>query len=308
MGYATDLVLGDPRRWHPVAGFGAVASHAEHRLYRDSRGRGVLVTGSLVVGTVLFAATAERACRSLGARTLLTALTTWSVLGGRSLEREAYTVAGLLDAGDLPAARQRLRHLVGRDTDQLDAAEISRAVVESVAENASDAVVGPLLWGGLAGVPGLLGYRAVNTLDAMVGHRSPRYRNFGWAAARLDDLVNLPASRLSGLLCLAAEPRNAGQAWRVWRRDAPAHPSPNAGVVEAAFAGSLGLRLGGTNVYPGSGAEPRPAMGSGPAPSPADIPRATRLARRIGYGAIIAALVPAVIRALMPRITRQLAR
>lgn len=289
LGYAADRILGDPQRRHPVAGFGTTASLVEQRLYRDSRTRGAAHTGVLIGGILLLGAAADRASKTGTVHTLVTALATWVALGGRSLEREAHTIAGLLDAGDLETARRRLHHLVGRDTDSLDAAEMARAVIESVAENTADAVVAPLLWGGVAGVPGLLGYRGVNTLDAMVGHPSARYRNFGWAAARLDDLANLPASRLSGLLTLAAEPAGARAAWRTWRRDAGRHPSPNAGVVEAAVAGSLGVQLGGTNSYPGSGSEHRAVMGTGRTPRPSDIARATRLARRIGIGAMITA-------------------
>jgi adenosylcobinamide-phosphate synthase len=166
------------------------------------------------------------------------------VLGGRSLEREALAVHRHVAEPDLAAARQRLTHLVGRDTAELPESEIARAVVESVAENTSDAVVAPLVWGALAGVPGLLAYRAANTLDAMTGHHSARYERFGWAAARLDDVLNLPGSRLAGLLTAACAPATAHDTLAAWRRDARRHPSPNAGVVEAAFAGALGIRLG----------------------------------------------------------------
>ncbi len=199
---------------------------------------------------------------------------------------------------NLASARSRLTHLVGRDTSRLGPSEISRAVVESVAENTSDAVVAPLLWGALGGVPGLLGYRAVNTLDAMVGHHNARYERYGWAAARLDDVLNLPGARLAGLLTLAAAPARARAAWRVWRRDAGAHPSPNAGVAEAAFAGALGVRLGGTNVYYGSRVEHRAIMNGGRPAKPCDIPRATTLARRVGHSAAVASAVLAAIRGL----------
>lgn len=298
-GYAADRLLGDPRRWHPVAGFGRTALAVEQRLYADSRTRGVLYNGVLVGGAVALGVLAERAVRRPLARTALTATATWAVLGGRSLEREAAAVHGLLESGDLPAARRRLTHLVGRDTDRLDAGEVSRAVIESVAENTSDAVVAPLVWGAVAGVPGLLGYRAANTLDAMVGHRNPRYQNFGWASARLDDLLNLPGSRTAGLVTLAASPGRTGAVWSTWRRDAAAHPSPNAGVVEAAFAGSLGLRLGGTNRYDGSRVEDRAVLGDGRRPAPHDVVRANRLARRVGAGAtVVAALVAASVAGL----------
>jgi adenosylcobinamide-phosphate synthase len=158
-----------------------------------------------------------------------------------------------------------------------------------MAENTSDAVVAPLLWGAVAGVPGLLGYRAVNTLDAMVGYRSARYLRFGWAAARLDDLVNLLPARVSGLLFALLAPAVGGSpaaAVRAWRRDAAAHPSPNAGPVEAAAAGALGVRLGGRTVYT-HGVEERPRLGSGRAPTPDDLRRAARLSRLVGVAAAV---------------------
>ena len=285
LGFAADRLLGDPRRLHPVAGFGAAAGALERLRYADSRRRGATYTAVLVGGAVLAGTALERAAPGPVARTAVTAAATWTVLGGRTLEREALAVLGHLDAGDLEAARRRLTRLVGRDTRSLDAAGISRAVVESVAENTSDAVVAPLVWGCLAGVPGLLGYRAANTLDAMVGHRSPRYERFGWASARLDDLANLPGSRLAGALVVALG-RRPGDAWRTWRRDAAAHPSPNAGVVESTFAGALGIRLGGTNAYDGR-VEHRAVMGDGRAPEPQDVRRGVRLARRVGVGAAI---------------------
>ncbi|MEI7058837.1 cobalamin biosynthesis protein [Nocardioides sp. CCNWLW239] len=295
LGFLLDRILGDPRRHHPVAGFGTVAMRAEQAWYADDRARGVLHAAALVGGAVALGAAAERLAPGRIGTALVTAASTWAVLGGRSLEREALAVHAHLDAGDLPAARQRLTHLVGRDTAELDASEVARAVVESVAENTSDAVVAPLVWGALGGVPGLLGYRAANTLDAMVGHHNDRYERFGWASARLDDLLNLPGSRLSGLLTLAAAPSRARQAWQAWRRDAAGHPSPNAGVVEATFAGALDIRLGGTNRYYGDRIEHRAVMGDGRAASPADIVSATTLARRVGIGAALVAAGYAVV-------------
>ena len=285
LGFTADRLLGDPERGHPVAGFGAVASRLEQRMYADSRLRGAAFTASLVGGAVLVGVAAERLPIP---RPLTVAAATWMVLGGRSLEREADAVHAHLAAGDLPAARTRVQRLVGRDTDRLSASEVTRAVVESVAENTSDAVVAPLLWGAVAGVPGLLAYRAANTLDAMVGHRNARYERFGWASARLDDLLNLPAARLAGLLVVAGpDGRAAAQAWRA---DARRHPSPNAGVVEAAFAGALGIRLGGTNTYyGGQRVEHRAILGDGRAAEPGDVPRTTRLALRVGIGAAVTA-------------------
>ena len=169
---------------------------------------------------------------------------------------------------------------------------MARATIESVAENTSDAVVAPLLWGAVAGPAGLLGYRAVNTLDAMVGHRSPRYARFGWAAARLDDLANLVPARVTALLAATHDPRPA---LRAWRRDAPHHPSPNAGAVEAAFAGALGVRLGGVNRY-GDEVQDRGFLGDGRAPEPSDIGQATRLAERVSLMALALAALAATAR------------
>lgn len=294
LGYAADRVLGDPRRFHPVAGFGTVAAALEGRLYADSRARGAVHAAVLVGAAAGLGAAVERATEGRPlARTAVTALATWAVLGGRSLEREATAVHDLLEGGelhegDLPAARARLRCLVGRDTSTLDASQVARAVVESVAENTSDAVVAPLVWGSAAGVPGLLAHRAANTLDAMVGHRNARYERFGWASARLDDLLNHPGARLSGLLAAVSAPGRAGEALRAWRDHAARHPSPNAGVVESAFAGALGVRLGGTNRY-GDRTEHRPELGHGRPAEPRDVPRSTALARRVGTGAALVA-------------------
>jgi adenosylcobinamide-phosphate synthase len=296
-GYAADRLLGDPHRWHPVAGFGAVAAGLERRVYVDQRTRGVLHVAALVGGAAALGGTAERlSSRRPLLRAVVTALATWAVLGGRSLEREALAVHDHVTERDLPAARQRLAHLVGRNTTTLSKSEVARAVVESVAENTSDAVVAPLVWGALAGVPGLLAYRAANTLDAMTGHHNARYERFGWAAARLDDMLNLPGSRLTAVLTAACAPATARETLAVWRRDARRHPSPNAGVAEAAFAGALGVRLGGTNTY-GDRAERRASLGDGRAAAPADITRAVRLGRRVGAAA---ALVTAAAAAAMP--------
>ncbi len=288
LGYAADRAWGDPRRLHPVAGFGTCALALERRIYRDTRASGVAHVLILVGGAVGLAYAGEQATRNPLARTALTAAVTWAVLGGRSLEREADTVHAFLAAGDLDSARSRVRNLVGRNTTALGPDEVARAVVESVAENTSDAVVASFVWGAVAGVPGLVAHRAANTLDAMIGHRNARYDRFGWAAARLDDLLGLPAARLSGALAAVLGPDPAG-ALRAWHRDARHHPSPNAGVVEAAFAGALGLQLGGVNTYYGNRREDRARMGYGRAPAPSDIPRAMRLAQRVGVGALLTA-------------------
>ena len=228
-------------------------------------------------------------------RAVAVAASTWAVLGGASLRREADAMHRLLAAEDLQGARGHLSYLCGRDPAALEPPALARAVVESVAENTADAVVAPLFWGAVAGLPGLVGYRAVNTLDAMVGHRSSRYARFGWASARLDDLLNLAPSRLTALLTVAAAPAvshgkdragAARDAWRVWRRDGDGHPSPNAGQCEAAAAGALGVRLGGRNTY-GGRVDERPVLGDGREPRPADIPLAARLSLLVGAGAAV---------------------
>jgi adenosylcobinamide-phosphate synthase len=294
LGHLADRAFGDPRRGHPVAAFGRAAGAAERRLWRDDRGSGAVFTALCAGGAVAAAALASRLVRSnTTASVALTAAATWSVLGGTSLGREARAVGAALEAGDVEAARARLPHLCGRDPQGLDEGQIARAVVESVAENTSDAVVGALVWGAVGGVPGLIGFRAVNTLDAMVGHRSPRYRRFGWAAARLDDIAGLPGSRLTAVLTVLAGPDRQG-AWRVWRTDGGSHPSPNAGPVEASFAGALGVRLGGTLAY-GGRVEHRPVLGAGNRPVEVrDIERAVRLSRRVGLLALAASAVASV--------------
>lgn len=299
LGYAADRLLADPARWHPVAGFGRLAGAVEQRTYADRRGAGVTHVAVLVGAVVAAGAGWQRATAARPVLdTLGTAVVTWAVLGGTSLDREAAAVHRLLDEGRLDDARARLTHLVGRDTRWLDAGEVARAVVESVAENTSDAVVAPLVLGAAAGVPGLLGYRAANTLDAMVGHHGERYGNFGWAAARLDDLLNLPGSRLTALLAAVLAPVVGGQrreALATWRRDAAGHPSPNAGPVEAAFAGALGIRLGGVNTY-GDRVEDRHVLGAGRAAAPPDIPRARALARAVGAAAAATVVLSALRR------------
>ncbi|MCR6488826.1 cobalamin biosynthesis protein [Amycolatopsis sp. OK19-0408] len=288
-GYAADTLFGDPRRGHPVAVFGTAAARLERRMWADSKPRGVAYAGlctfsAVGLGVALQAATRRRPF----ARFALTAASTWAVLGGRGLAREGAEMAKLLEAGDVPSARTRLSHLCARDATTLDSAELTRAATESIAENTSDAVVAPLFWGAVAGLPGLLGYRALNTLDAMVGYRSPRYRNFGWAAARADDLANLVPSRLGAVLTAACAGGGARSAWRIWRRDGSRHPSPNAGQVEAAFAGALDIRLGGTNSYGGE-VESRARLGEGRDPEPVDLRRAVRLSRLVGLAAVVAA-------------------
>ncbi len=265
-GILVDRLAGEPpAAAHPVVAFGAAMRSVEGALWRDRRGPGTAyaITGiglGVGVGSVL------------GSTVVATSL----AVGGRALARAATSVSTALADDDLDRARILLPTLVGRDPDGLDAKAMARAVVESVAENTVDAVVAPVLWAAVAGAAGALGYRAVNTLDAMVGHRSPQYRQFGWASARVDDLAGWVPARVTAALVVAVRPRSAGAVWRAVRHDAPRHPSPNAGVAEAAFAAALGLRLGGSSSYEGR-VELRPSLGHGRPPEAADISRAVHL-------------------------------
>ena len=298
LGYAADLALGDPCRGHPVAGFGRLASGLERACWADDRARGAAFTGVLAGSIASAGWVAQRATRGRPvAEAVLVSVATWAVLGGRSLAIEGSAMAELLGKDDLPGARDRLGHLCARDATGLPATELARASVESLAENTSDAVVAPLLWGAVAGVPGLLGYRAVNTLDAMVGYRSERYLRFGWASARLDDLLNLVPARVTAALTVASAPVVGGRwadAWRVWGRDGSRHPSPNAGPVEAASAGALGVTVGGSNIYDGA-SEDRGTMGDGRAVVVADLARSVRLSQAVGFGALLVSVGVAAV-------------
>jgi adenosylcobinamide-phosphate synthase len=288
-GCLADLLLADPRAGHPVAGFGAAAAAVERVTYRDTRIGGAAHVGVLVGAVSLLGAALQRHARRRGPlwSVAATAVATWIALGGTSLARTGLTMGDLLGRGDVEGAKRLLPSLCGRDPARLDAAGLTRAAVESVAENTSDAHVAPLLWATVGGVPAVLGYRAVNTLDSMVGHRSPRYARFGWAAARLDDAANYVAARVTAALVVLCAPVVGGSpsgAVRAWRHDAARHPSPNAGVAEAAFAGALGVRLGGPTQYQYE-LQIRPTLGEGVPPSVADLRRAVRLSRTVQAGA-----------------------
>lgn len=288
VGALADAMFADPQRGHPVAAFGRAVAASEQRVYADDRARGVLFASAWIGVGALAGALAER----LGAAG--TTAATFTALGGTSLCAIAEEIADALEAGDVDGARTLVAGLVGRDTTQLDEAGICRAAVESLAENTSDAAVAPLFWGAVAGAPGLLGYRAANTLDAMVGYRSERYLQFGWASARIDDAANLVPARITALFvaALSGRPRSA---WSAVRRDASAHPSPNAGVVEAAFAGALDIRLGGRTVYP-HGVEERPRLGGPRDPIASDLRAAVTLSRRVQAASALAAVAAATCR------------
>jgi adenosylcobinamide-phosphate synthase len=267
---AADAALGEPPVTpHPVAAFGSAMAAGERWWYADSRARGA---GHCLAGVALGAAAGS----AIGS----TAVAAYLAVAGRALADEATAVRRLLELDDVDGARARLPALVGRDPSALGSDEIARAVVESVAENTVDAVVAPAMWAVVAGAPGALAYRAVNTLDAMVGHRNARYVNYGWASARLDDVANWAPARMTVALVVAARPARAGAVLRAVARGAASHPSPNSGYAEAAWAGALGIELGGRNSYAGR-VEDRPFLGDGRRARVADIAPAIALSHDV---------------------------
>lgn len=295
LGWVLDRALGEPpTRWHPVAAFGRAMTALERRTWRDTRSAGAVhllagVGGAAAVGLAL-----ERLLGARGATVLATAV----AVAGRMLGDEALAVARLAGDGDAVGARERVVGLVGRDVATLDDAGIARAVIESVAENTVDAVIAPVMWAAVGGAPAVLAHRAINTLDAMVGHHSDRYERFGWASARADDAAAWIPARVAGLAVAAVRPRRARVVTTVVRRDAGAHPSPNGGVVEAAFAAALDVGLGGVNRY-ADRIEDRGRLGDGPEPTFADVEPAVRLSRDIGAAVALGVTVlPGVLRRL----------
>ncbi|PID98246.1 MAG: cobalamin biosynthesis protein [Actinomycetales bacterium] len=294
LGFIADQLLGDPVRGHPVAIFGNGAAKLEKLTYADSKAAGVYHEVILVGGAVAVGILANYPKNNL-IRVFNTAAATFFVLGGTTLGSEAEAVSEKLASQDLIAARKQVARIVGRNTTELDETEIARAAVETVAENTSDAVVAPLFWGTICGIPGLIGYRAINTMDAMVGYPNSRYRNFGWAAAKLDDLANWLPARLTAGLTVLAHRKKASQIWKIIRRDASKHPSPNAGQVESAFAGALDLQLGGANNYGGE-VEERGHLGDGHSPTAVDISRAVQLSKQLGVMSVALAITGSLLR------------
>ena len=285
LGVAADSVHAGPRRRHPARG--RLAGSVERVLARDRPVANGLRVGLAAGGMLVAGIAAER----LGRRNPLlqfagTAAATWAVLGGASVAAEGAAMARALDGGDLAQARDRLPRLSRCDPEQLDSAGLARAAVESVAESTTNAMVGPLLWGAVAGIPGLLAYWTVSTLESSVLPHLPggRHRWLGWTAARLDDVANLVPSRVAAILTTVCAPVVGGSApgaWQVWRRDRALHTSPNAGQVEAAFAGALEIRLGGRAGYP-HGVTNRPVLGHGRTPDAGDLTRGVELSRVVG--------------------------
>jgi adenosylcobinamide-phosphate synthase len=261
--YALDWIAGDPPSMpHPVRLIGAAISYGERVLRRPARPEMEVVQGSLLTAAVVSGAwAAARFVRDAGP--VAEILLGWTTLATRSLLDESAVVVEAVEAGDLPGARALLSRIVGRDTDSLDAPEILRAVIETLAEGLCDGVVAPLMYLALGGVPAAFAYKAINTLDSMIGHPEPPYRHFGRAAARLDDVSNfVPARVAAAAICVAAllTKHDAREAAHIVLRDGSHHPSPNAGQPEAAMAGALGVRLGGMNYYGGK-PSPKPVLG-----------------------------------------------
>jgi adenosylcobinamide-phosphate synthase len=302
-----ELCLGYPQALlraigHPVTWIGKSIALLDRRLNSTKSGRthGIIALLTLLVIVGSLTGIIQHELLKLPFGVLITALIGSTLIAQRSLYRHVRDVATALERDGLAAGRAAVAHIVGRDTEALDEAGVARAAIESLAESFSDGVVAPVFWMAVAGLPGAALYKAINTADSMVGHHTERYEDFGWASARLDDLVNLPASRLSALLLIAAaalrRDGTAAEAWRTVWFDAPRHRSPNAGYPEAAMAGALGLSLGGPRTYDGELIEDA-TMGNGRwEASAVDIRHALVLYRRadailIGLIAALAALI-----------------
>ncbi len=282
-----DRLLGEPRRWHPLVGFGNLAQRLEARLNRQGTGRSAgLLAWLLAVLPLSLTVLALSLLPKVGWVIELLAL--YLAIGLRSLVEHAQAVAQALRLGDLPLARERVGYIVSRQTAELDETGVARATTESVLENGSDAVFAALFWFALLGAPGVVLYRLANTLDAMWGYRNERYVHFGWAAARIDDVLNYLPARLVALTYAFCG--NTRHALGCWREQAPQWDSPNAGPVMAAGAGALRVSLGGAAVYHGE-VHARPTLGDGPAPGPLDIQRALHLVRKGVVLWLLAALI-----------------
>jgi adenosylcobinamide-phosphate synthase len=252
LAYVSDLLLGDPEWFpHPVRWFGALTLMGERLLRPVVRGpKSEILAGALLTGSVASIGWTLGRPKNFTWQTMLA----WTALATRSLRDEARAVIRALEADDLDLARQRLARIVGRDTSRLDETEISRAVIETLAESTCDGIVAPLFWLAAIGASGAMSYKAINTLDSMIGHPEPPYRYFGRVAARLDDVVNFVPARLTAIGIVAAaklQGLDSARARQIWRRDGSKHASPNAGQSEAAMAGALGVRLGGVSFYDG---------------------------------------------------------
>ncbi len=297
-----DVALGWPapifnRIGHPVTWIGGLISWLDNHTNRGTPAWQRLAgvgTALLVIGFSAAISGAVQALLPTGwGGPLLAGVLAWPLVAARSLHEHVAAVAAPLGRGDLAGARRAVSMIVGRDPETLDSAGVARAALESLAENASDGVIAPLFWGAIFGLPGIAAYKAINTLDSMIGHRTPRHEAFGWASARIDDLANLIPARLTGLLfaCVCSRP---GAALACMRQDASHHRSPNAGWPEAAMAGALGLRLSGPRVYASRVANEPWVNAQGADPDAAAMRRALALYRR-GVFACAALLLAAAL-------------
>jgi adenosylcobinamide-phosphate synthase len=277
-GMGLDALLGEPRRMHPLVGFGRMAQAIERGLHRDARVRGVGAWCAAVLPAVAVTAGIAHllATWSSWAAAAFSAVVLYLAIGHRSLGEHARAVEMPLRAGDLDTARAMVGRMVSRDTQALDAAQVAAAATESVLENGADAVFGALFWFAVLGAPGVVLYRLANTLDAMWGYRTARHERFGWAAARIDDILNYIPARLTALTYAVLG--DMPHALRCWRTQAPQWDSPNAGPVMAAGAGAIRVTLGGLAPYHGVW-EDRPTLGDGDAPDADAIAAALRLVR-----------------------------
>jgi adenosylcobinamide-phosphate synthase len=312
--YLADQIAGDPE-WlpHPVRLMGFAIAKGETLLRKsDQNSDRELVAGAALTATVvatsyfltrLIIAETYRRSKLLG---LITEIALgWTCVAARNLRDEASFVLASLDAEDISVTRQRLARIVGRDTENLDAHEISRAVIETLAESACDGIVAPLLYMSVGGVPLAMAYKAVNTLDSMIGHADDRYFYFGKAAARLDDAANFLPARMTALAIVGASKlstSNACRAKKIWLRDGNKHKSPNAGHPESAVSGALGVRLGGGNFYEGEFIPAKPIGEEFPKPQPQDVRKAIRITSIVallGLGASV--LLGALLRSMRSR-------
>lgn len=292
LGALADAVFGDPQRRHPVALFGHAARRLEPVTYRDSRRAGVVHVAGLVGPLVVSGVIADAALRHRpGARIVLTAAATWAAMCGTTLRRECLGILRPLRDGDLVTMRERMPRLFFADAPDFGDDDVLRETITTLTENTLDAAIGPLFWSAVAGPAGALGYRTLNNLDGLIGFPAPRYGRFGWATARLDDVVNWVPARLAGLAVAACAPFVGGsprRSWRVMRRDARVDPSPNSGVLYAAFCGALDITLARPNRV-----TERPRLyvfGDGRAPDVEDAFRTVRLSRAADWACVVAAL------------------
>ena len=302
--YALDQLAGDPARFpHPVRLIGFAISRGETWLRRPNQSSAyelvagaaltVAVVGSTYWLTACIIRKADRYSTSFGIA--MEVILGWTCLAAKNLGDEAHSVVDALKSGNLGHARRRVARIVGRDTDRLDAQEVSRAVIETVAESASDGIMSPLFYMALGGVPLAMAYKAVNTLDSMIGHADKRYLYFGKAAARLDDTANYLPSRLTALTIVAASRFVSNSyskaAWRTWRRDGSRHKSPNAGQPESAMAGALQVALGGPNTYAGELIAAQQMGAEFPSATAAKAAQAIRLVSAASFLALVACVV-----------------